>query len=856
MSAKSDELLISRDYIKYRQAGPGKSPLGTISVYKDRVEWKENGKDEPLLSIPYNDIKIQRISPPNKDKIQLQIRMHNDDQFTFVFMHPGVTKEALITERDLIKETIQQSLNQYRKIVNDKTVKADKEKNHALEAKKKYLQENLDLQMLYRYLVSSKLISPDAFWSLHHIPMVYKDQLGIPSGFLNSISQTDDGSGIKFNMTADNIRSIFKTYPVVERKHLELVPHEMKEEEFWAKFFQSHYFHRERNMSNDPNDPFFDCDKNDRKEISKEKAQGHFKHSLDFNYLLEDLGLVSEIHQNYFTSMRNDEDEDVDRLVQRCNYHSGRLLSTLVDKSTDEPMETDDQRESVGNNVQLESEELAEMEGSSKQDQGFDVALKQSEFEVGPRSFNEDKSRRWKAKVLKLAKEPSCSQSFIRKFFDELSTNPPESEQQQVYEDFFKTLKPQLINDVKNLYPVTHELLRHFWLVKMYETLVKFEELLLKNASVKVGLKHTENLYTMVKKAKDKMQRIFMYRRLDFLKFVRRYSNASVQFTEDNARIVEHFGAHKRTKEGQKKLFTCEELTHGWKSVLFPHEAIGSRAYAFQSSVSNIEQALLSYALSTALRLKPEFEFVTVNDILPLSTTIACGFPDPKQAEHFMQYQLLDNPSFCLSGTAEMGIADKLKDQTLTGLPRWFVAKSRCFRPEVSKTAAEAKLYRVHEFFKVEMFVVCHPQQSDDILREIVAIQKEVFSGLELHCRLLDMPSEELGASASQKFDIEAWMPGRDLFGEISSASNCTDYQSQRLNIRFKDADGQLKFAHTCNGTVLASTRALIAVLETHQNTARKTCEFPEKLLSWLPTKRSQAIHVGKASAFSYNFDN
>lgn len=84
--------------------------------------------------------------------------------------------------------------------------------------------------------------------------------------------------------------------------------------------------------------------------------------------------------------------------------------------------------------------------------------------------------------------------------------------------------------------------------------------------------------------------------------------------------------------------------------------------------------------------------------------------------------------------------------------------------------------------------------------------------------RLLDMPKEELGASAFQKFDIEAWMPGRKLFGEVSSASNCTDYQSQRLSIKFRDDDGQLKFSHTCNGTILASTRALIALLETHQD--------------------------------------
>lgn len=80
------------------------------------------------------------------------------------------------------------------------------------------------------------------------------------------------------------------------------------------------------------------------------------------------------------------------------------------------------------------------------------------------------------------------------------------------------------------------------------------------------------------------------------------------------------------------------------------------------------------------------------------------------------------------------------------------------------------------------------------------------------------MPSEELGASAARKFDIEAWMPGRKLYGEVSSASNCTDFQSRRLGIKYKTADGTTKYAHTCNGTALASTRALISVLETFQN--------------------------------------
>ncbi|VDK25718.1 unnamed protein product [Anisakis simplex] len=110
---------------------------------------------------------------------------------------------------------------------------------------------------------------------------------------------------------------------------------------------------------------------------------------------------------------------------------------------------------------------------------------------------------------------------------------------------------------------------------------------------------------------------------------------------------------------------------------------------------------------------------------------------------------------------------------------------SRCYRPEVSKNAWEARLYRVHEFTKIEMYAVCDDKQSDGILDEFVNLQCEIFESLGLHCRLLDMPTEELGAPAARKFDVEAWMPGRKVFGEVSSASNCTDFQSRRLGSYF-----------------------------------------------------------------------
>lgn len=141
---------------------------------------------------------------------------------------------------------------------------------------------------------------------------------------------------------------------------------------------------------------------------------------------------------------------------------------------------------------------------------------------------------------------------------------------------------------------------------------------------------------------------------------------------------------------------------------------------------------------------------------------------------------------------------------------------SRCYRAETSEIEREKGLYRVHQFTKVEMFGVSESHQSDELLEEFLGHEINLFSGLDLHFRVLDMPSQELGASAFRKYDVETWLPAKGFWGEISSASNCTDYQSRRLNIRCH-SNGALKFCHTINGTACAVPRMLIALMETNQ---------------------------------------
>lgn len=149
-------------------------------------------------------------------------------------------------------------------------------------------------------------------------------------------------------------------------------------------------------------------------------------------------------------------------------------------------------------------------------------------------------------------------------------------------------------------------------------------------------------------------------------------------------------------------------------------------------------------------------------------------------------------------------------------LPKKVMAVSRCFRAESSGHKEERNLYRVHTFTKVEMFATCLPTQSDTILEEFRETQRQLFENLGICFKLYDMPVHDLGAPAYRKYDIEAWMPSLNSFGEISSTSNCTDYQSKRLNIYCQD--GSNKFhAHTVNGTACAIPRMIIALLEQYQ---------------------------------------
>ncbi|XP_060645306.1 serine--tRNA ligase, mitochondrial [Drosophila nasuta] len=265
----------------------------------------------------------------------------------------------------------------------------------------------------------------------------------------------------------------------------------------------------------------------------------------------------------------------------------------------------------------------------------------------------------------------------------------------------------------------------------------------------------------------------------------------------------------------------------------------GHKSYYLTGQLAMLEQAIIQYALQT-LRSQG-FKLMSVPDILPREVIEACGMRT--EGERTQVYKL--DTGACLSGTSEMALAGYFANQVLEEqqLPLKVAAVSRCYRAETSGLQEEKGIYRVHQFTKVEMFSITTPEQSEATLEQFKDTEIALFKRLGINFRLLDMPPCELGAPAYQKYDIEAWMPGRQMWGEISSCSNCTDYQAKRLNVKYKRAsDGRVLHAHTLNGTATAIPRLLIALIESYQSVGsagNASIAIPEVLVPFMNGERT-----------------
>jgi seryl-tRNA synthetase len=260
----------------------------------------------------------------------------------------------------------------------------------------------------------------------------------------------------------------------------------------------------------------------------------------------------------------------------------------------------------------------------------------------------------------------------------------------------------------------------------------------------------------------------------------------------------------------------------------------GSRFAYLMGDAVLLELALVRYALDHLRRAG--FEPVSPPVLTREEALFGTAFL-PTGGEQLYQ---MERDDLYLVGTSEVPLAGLHMDEILAAddLPTRYAGFSTCFRREAGTYGKDTRgIFRVHQFDKVEMFSFVAPEHSEAEHENLREMELELFGGLGLHGRVVDIAVGDLGASAARKFDIEVWLPGQNAYRELTSASNCTDYQARRLRCRYRTASGDTAPVHTLNGTAIAVQRTIIALLETHQQ-ADGTVAVPEALQPYFGAER------------------
>lgn len=289
-------------------------------------------------------------------------------------------------------------------------------------------------------------------------------------------------------------------------------------------------------------------------------------------------------------------------------------------------------------------------------------------------------------------------------------------------------------------------------------------------------------------------------------------------------------------KWGEQKTGATDHLdfaiARDWVDFERGAKVAGAKFYFLKGDLAIVENAITQFALDVVL--KKGFTFLTVPHMVNTRIATGAGF-SPRSDKESNEY-FIEDEDLTLIGTAEAPLtgyhADEIIDEK--NLPLFYVGYSPSYRREAGTYGKHARgLFRVHQFNKLEMYAYTTPEQSVEVHEKILAIEEEIWQTLGIPYHVINIASGDLGAPASKKYDLEYWSPVDEKYRELTSCSNCTDFQARNLNIKVRRTDGTVEVLHTLNGTAVSLARSLIAIIEHYQN-ADGTLRVPEALRPYL----------------------
>ncbi|XP_063960530.1 general transcription factor IIH subunit 1-like [Lytechinus pictus] len=495
MATSSEEVLLVVNQVRSRKSN------GSLYLMGKRLAWQEDNKEVFTISHYYADVKQQRISQDTSSKVQLQILLHNGSSTKFHFANregPAVQKQ----DRNDVKELLQQLLPKFRS-----------QASRELEQKNKMLKDDPELFQLYRDLVMSGVMTADEFWA-SRINMAKQENpsssstlastsseggqgVGVSAAFLSDIKpQTDGCNGVKYNLTADIIDSIFRIYPAVRKKHLESVPHTMSEKEFWTCFFQSQYFHRDR-INAGSKDLFAECAKRDEKDMTEEANQTVKDPLLDIQGLSD--RTLNEEFGFSLDNVKHSSNAVNKSIIKRFNHHNTRVLAASESNkrniddvdgpSTSSQSSTPSQNSNTNHRVEgggdgdestakkarlREAIEIEDLASTSKQD-GVSLRLERTDrYYHGPTVVQSTDYFSSEEVLGALRAVQSEVMSSVPNLHKVISSNTARSVMGELtpggalmaslsHQPVHTLYSPEIQKEVKRLYAALAELLRHFW---------------------------------------------------------------------------------------------------------------------------------------------------------------------------------------------------------------------------------------------------------------------------------------------------------------------------------------------------------------------------------------------------------